>query len=703
MFSCLSRGSSFFGKMLFAGILNCFLIVSASAQNSPTEEKDFIYKQDVEPMGLTFYDFSAYYYNGKRVYNLFGEELSSKPKVIKSLKINPSGTSYSIIVEKGRSSELYVYDLWKENKLRVHYSKHGNVKSSCYTPDSKQMFIATDDYLYFYNINNNNSKLYDKTPVSFVIEEMTVSPDSRHLASYNSSKLVIWNLKDKTIVREFDITAKINDVAYSNDGGMLAVLTDDGILSMYETSNYYLSDSFESLGDGLDCSFHPDGKHVSVVTADNHIAILNLTNKYDRNFVDSEIGGVRYAEFVKDGKNQVYLCYNTKESIVYDYMDVVVPQSNYKLLSNELNDKMDDWMKMMPGESLEDYNLRMSEENKEKQMRLFEQEISTKLAENLVQHSEVSFGNYSPERQMLALNFDTMPPIYLDVPQEDVNDFMNPGMLTFQNEKYILGQDEKFELTYAEIYNQATGKQYVFDNQERMSLDFLQSDDNFIPLNFVQQSNMEEIKLQEIKDEIVSTAKQNDIISDHTNISVNTKIIPSQDADGNRINNYNINFSYEVESGFSVHEDFAPGKYKIDDSGAAQSMVSIIKTALETEFSQYVKEGKKLQIVVTGMADALQINNRINYDGTYGDFIDEPVYKDDVLNNITVTRETGITQNEQLAFLRAVGVKEFISNNVSNLGQMDVEYRYNINLTSGTGGEFRRITVDFTFIDAFIQ
>jgi len=47
----------------------------------------------------------------------------------------------------------------------------------------------------------------------------------------------------------------------------------------------------------------------------------------------------------------------------------------------------------------------------------------------------------------------------------------------------------------------------------------MKSDDNFIPLNLVQQSNMDEIKLQEIKESIMSMAKQQNTISDHTKIS----------------------------------------------------------------------------------------------------------------------------------------------------------------------------------------
>ena len=68
---------------------------------------------------------------------------------------------------------------------------------------------------------------------------------------------------------------------------------------------------------------------------------------------------------------------------------------------------------------------------------------------------------------------------------------------------------------------------------------------------------------------------------------------------------------------------------------------------------------------------------------------------------MTVTRQTGVRTNEQLAFLRAAGVKDYIQQHISILGAMNTTYLYNIELAAGTGGEYRRINIEFTFVDAF--
>ena len=130
-------------------------------------------------------------------------------------------------------------------------------------------------------------------------------------------------------------------------------------------------------------------------------------------------------------------------------------------------------------------------------------------------------------------------------------------------------------------------------------------------------------------------------------------------------------------------------------------MLAIMKTAFEKDFAQYVHAGKKLRVKITGMADASPINGKITYDGCYGEYTNEPVYKDNDLSNITVTKESGVTQNDQLAFLRAVGVKDYILKNIPAFSKMNSDYNYYIEVTKEKGSEYRRISVAFTFVDAF--
>lgn len=685
-------------KRTICSILCSLYMVTLVAQTGTDVPEQYVYPQKVTPEGIDTYLFSAYYFNEKKAYNLRNLPLCSASGPISSFRVNPSGTSFAVLAQKGKRTQVTVYDLWKSNEKLYEFKKVVNPTALCYTPDAKSLLIASSDGLLFFDARRYT--LQDSLALPFQADKLVVSGNGYYLAASQGGRLTVWNLEEKTVRKEYTFETAVNDFSFSADNGMFAVLTADGLLTTYDTRDFFILQSYDAMGNAAQCSFHPDGKYLSVVTGDSRIVVLNLMDDQERNYVDNEHGGITDARFLRDGKKQIFLAYNTVNSLIFRLMSTLSP--NYtKLLADELEQKMNDWMKMMPGETLEEYKLRVNEETRVRQIRLFEQEIATRMADNLVQMSEVTLGNYSTESGMLAVNFNTMPTIYLNVPAEEVNDFMNPGNLEFRNAKYGLTKQDKFELIYADVYNKVSGKTYVFDNLERRSLEYLKSDDKFIPLELVQQSNMEEIKLQEIKDKIVELAKQQNTISDHTRISVNARVMTDVDANGKKIMNYCIGFSYEVEEGFSVQEDFAPGKYKAEESGATQSMLAIVKTAFESEFAQYVKPGKKVMIDITGMADALPINGKIAYDGSYGDFENEPVYRNGDLSNITVTRSGGITENEQLAFLRAMGVKEYISEHLPTLKEMTVDYRCNLEVTVGKGGEFRRITVDFTFVDAF--
>lgn len=675
----------------------CFPQLFAQTTNNGAKQK-YVYPQKVSPTGVDNYLFSTYYYNGKKTYNLRNSVLSSSG-VVSSMKINPAGSSFAIVQTKGKKTDVTIYDLWSANKVRHEFEEDMTPVSLCYAPDAKSMVISdTNKELLFFDTRQYG--LQNKMEIPFVAENIAISNNNYFIAASNGTTLNIWNLQSKELRKSITTDDKINCFAFSADNNLLAVLTADGKLSTYDTRTFFILQSYDAMGTAKYCCFHPEGKYIAVITGDNRISIVNLMDETDREYIDNTEGGITDARFLKNGRGEIFLAYNTVNSITYELMSKLSP--NYsKLMGDELSDRMNTWMKMMPGETLEEYNLRVNDETRAEQMKLFEQEIATRMADNLVEKSDVTLGNYNPDSNVLALDFNTMPSIYLNVPAEDVSDFMNPGDLEFRNAVYGLTKNDKFELIYADVYNKASGKTYQYDNRNRESFDYMKSDDSFIPLSLVQQSNMDEIKLQEIKENIMNMAKQQKTISDHTKISVDAGIASEVDASGKKIMNYNINFSYEVEQGYSAQEDFGPGKYLTNQSGAAISMLAIMKTAFEKDFAQYVQAGKKLRVKITGMADASPINGKIAYNGVYGEFTDEPVYKDNDLSNITVTKESGVTQNDQLAFLRAVGVKEYLLQNIPAFSKMDSDYNYYIEVTKEKGSEYRRIGVAFTFVEAF--
>lgn len=54
----------------------------------------------------------------------------------------------------------------------------------------------------------------------------------------------------------------------------------------------------------------------------------------------------------------------------------------------------------------------------------------------------------------------------------------------------------------------------------------IQDDSNFVPLEIMQQASQEEAKLEAIKKDVVEQNKQDQLITDNTQINVKTEVIP---------------------------------------------------------------------------------------------------------------------------------------------------------------------------------
>lgn len=617
---------------------------------------------------------------------------------IRSLKINPSGLTLAVWAQRNaKKSSVAIYDLWKADALLHNLKIDYQPTAICYAPNARSFSVASEDgHLHVYETRRYTEiRTFD---LPFKAAHLAISSNDFFFATANGNLLNVYNFETGKLRKTIPLASEVNHIAFSPDNATFAVLTNDGMLTLYDTRTFLPVHEFDSMGVARSCDLHADGKYIAVISGKNRITLLNKLDKSDFRHIECVDEGITDVRFIKGGNDKVFLLYNTRNALVYVQLNDLQPNFN-QLLNDELSEKMNAWTKQMPGESLTEYQARVNDETRMTQMALFETEIATRMADNLLDASTVTLGDFNMSTNTLALNFDTMPTIYLDVPQNEVGLFSTDD-LEFRNAQYGLMMDDHFELVYVDVYNKRTQGTYTFDNRERKSLDYLKSDDRFVPLELVQRSSMEEMKLKEIRQNVLEEAKMQNILSDHTQISVKTAIVPAVDADGLKIMNYEIGFSYNVEKGFSAQEDFAPGKYHTDRSGAASSMVAIIKKAFKGEFAQYVKAGKKVRIIVTGMADNLPITGRIPYDGAYGEFVNEPVYGED-LYALTVTQASGVTQNDQLAFLRGVGVKHCVAREVTELERMEVDYEYHVKLLDKAGGEYRRISVDFMFIDAF--
>lgn len=694
------------GFYTYRGIAFCFVAAMFCGQTMAqvVEKRGFDSQKKINAFDNT--TFCTAYLSDGALYTMRDIAINDVRK-IERIVFNPTGSSIALLRAK---NPISIYSFRDRNKKLFELKeKRKKLKakpmpvSMCYSADARSFIVGNS----LGEIVIYDTKEY--MPLAYIQGEapataLAMSSNNYFIAAAAGQNINIWNFQTKELRKAIPMPAVVKEVTFSPDAALLAVTTDDNHLTVIDTKNWDKVDIFDKLGGTLSSpSFHPEGKYISVVKDGKNIEIINLKNGVVEQDIVDPTGGVTGGRFFKNNQNsEVFLLTNRTKQMVFWDANGLNPFYG-KIMGREVDAKMNEWVKMMQGESMEDYAIRVNDETRIKQQQLFAQEVATALAGDRISMDNPFIDGYDASNNMLNIGFKGLPSIGLEVPSNEAGDFKD-GKMKFSNAVYVLNDKDEFELAYVEVTNETTNKVYIYDNIGRTKLTALEADENFVPLEIMQQATREEAQLAEIKEQVIEEKKQDKLITDNTQINVKTEVIPGVDANGKKIRNYKVGYQYEViNKEFSAKEDFPSGGYNIERSNAAMSLMKIIKNAFEGDFAKYLSEGKQVKVIITGSADAAPIRGRLAYDGRYGEFVDEPYYKDGNLDNITVTKAGGIAQNEQLALMRVAGVKTYIEKNVTTLGNTKNEYEYHVEVAKERGGEFRKINVEFVIMDAFQQ
>lgn len=694
------------GFYTYRGIAFCFVAAMFCGQTMAqvVEKRGFDSQKKINAFDNT--TFCTAYLSDGALYTMRDIAINDVRK-IERIVFNPTGSSIALLRAK---NPISIYSFRDRNKKLFELKeKRKKLKakpmpvSMCYSADARSFIVGNSlGEIVIYDTKEYMPLAYIQGEVPAIA--LAMSSNNYFIAAAAGQNINIWNFQTKELRKAIPMPAVVKEVTFSPDAALLAVTTDDNHLTIIDTKNWDKVDIFDKLGGTLSSpSFHPEGKYISVVKDGKNIEIINLKNGVVEQDIVDPIGGVTGGRFFKNNQNsEVFLLTNRTKQMVFWDANGLNPFYG-KIMGREVDAKMNEWVKMMQGESMEDYAIRVNDETRIKQQQLFAQEVATALAGDRISMDNPFIDGYDASNNMLNIGFKGLPSIGLEVPSNEAGDFKD-GKMKFSNAVYVLNDKDEFELAYVEVTNETTNKVYIYDNIGRTKLTALEADENFVPLEIMQQATREEAQLAEIKEQVIEEKKQDKLITDNTQINVKTEVIPGVDANGKKILNYKVGYQYEViNKEFSAKEDFPSGGYNIERSNAAMSLMKIIKNAFEGDFAKYLSEGKQVKVIITGSADAAPIRGRLAYDGRYGEFVDEPYYKDGNLDNITVTKAGGITQNEQLALMRAAGVKTYIEKNVTTLGNTKNEYEYHVEVAKERGGEFRKINVEFVIMDAFQQ
>lgn len=187
---------------------------------------------------------------------------------------------------------------------------------------------------------------------------------------------------------------------------------------------------------------------------------------------------------------------------------------------------------------------------------------------------------------------------------------------------------------------------------------------------------------------------------DESKVNIKANLVSGITAEGRAELNYKITIDYTCRHFESVTDNYPTGAYLCEESNASMAVCELTRIMIDELCRDAFKDGKKVEIKLKASTDMTQVT-RIDYKGEYGDFRyiaarynDEPV-------RISVSPETGITTNAQLAFLRAQGLRKNIEANVQQLRGTENEYSYSLQSYSEEGSQYRNVGIEVLVHSAF--
>ena len=266
----------------------------ANAQTDDVEmsegvkQSDVVYSLKQEPTCIDNYLSGFFYANGGTVFTMRNYP-TVKTSNVTSLKLSPSGATYAFINEVKGKKAVNVYDLWRPKKQYATLSFEGFVPTAlCYSADARHLYVCSSDgTLYAFETSKYAQAFTMNTTIAG--NKLTASPNGFFVAASAGTEVEVINVDGRTIRTRLTMSSEVKDVEFSNNSQYMAVLTSDGKCTIYDTASFSVAFNYNSMGTAESCFFHPENKYIAVVTGDQRLAIINMLNDKDRNYVLSLI------------------------------------------------------------------------------------------------------------------------------------------------------------------------------------------------------------------------------------------------------------------------------------------------------------------------------------------------------------------------------------------------------------------------------
>jgi WD40 repeat protein len=214
--------------------------------------------------------------------------------------------------DNSSGSEAIIY-LWELDKLtpRTFAKLNGRISSLSFSPDGKNILVATGTTLRLWDKDSRQVLLFTPTEHKDIIKSISFSPDGKTIATASVDQTIkLWHSSDgQEITTLTGHTGSVFDVKFSPDGETIASASTDKTIKLWNSSDGQEIRTLRGHTDSVySVSFSPDDKIIASAGADKKIRLWSLDGKQLGTF-EGHTGSINIVSFrpKRDDKLKYFL------------------------------------------------------------------------------------------------------------------------------------------------------------------------------------------------------------------------------------------------------------------------------------------------------------------------------------------------------------------------------------------------------------
>jgi len=675
-----------------------FLNLYVSAQVALVRCKNYNYP--VESVNSHIYRMAISLNNGEVMMWQF--PLTSANAESNIIKFNPSGAYVAVGTFHGK---IKLWGSKTQNDIYKTLRGHNSTITNMVFDKTGNQLISGDEAgeIILWDIKQGE-KLTQTSLHHNAISGLNISKNGMVASADKSGHVLFWD-KDK-FINSFSRNNETYavDIVFSDDGKWLAISYNDGLIQLldYDTFDILKEIWGEKVTNPI--AILPNSMYLAYTRCDS-LLIYNCKKFKNVTSVKAHDGIINDLCIIYDDfKKQTFLISGGEDSKICIW-DLNQLEKRYDIIIKAFVDSnIEAWQRIKENENPSEYINRVTDMTRFTKIQELTQEITNNLAIEKYPLVITNISKYDYDNQTFEMELDSLIKIIISVPHQQ-SKYVNSSVesLRCRNPRFVLNNQNDFELAYVEVFDHNNANTYTYNRNNEYRFDPKSINIEYVPIKIASQIALTEEILKEKLETMTNQSFLENKITDNVQTNVNAKAVIEENESGVKELNFHVEYSYEVikASIQSETDDFPLGEFKFSSSNAARLTLQVFKESLENELADYLKSQKKVSIKIKGSTDGTPIMGKIPYSNDYGAFINEPYFLNGNLESISITQTTGITKNEQLAFLRTIGVQRFIEDYIDILKNTKNSYQHFAEVSEEKGGQYRRISIELIIHNAF--